>query len=144
MSYLGISQSQASFPSYCNLVYLLSYTCSYEKLALIMMNLFFLKIFASMNDPYFKQDIHMSFILILHFRILNRVNEQLMGFPDGASGNEPTCQLTRLRDTVSIPGSGRSLEKEIATHSSILAWGIPWTEEPGGLQSMRSQRVRHD
>ena len=32
----------------------------------------------------------------------------------------------------------------MATHSSILAWGIPWTEEPGGLQSMGSQRVRHD
>ena len=37
-----------------------------------------------------------------------------------------------------------SLEKEMATHSSILAWEIPWTEEPGGLQSMGSQRVRHD
>ena len=36
------------------------------------------------------------------------------------------------------------LEKEIATHSSTLAWKIPWTEEPGGLQSMGSQRVRHD
>ena len=36
------------------------------------------------------------------------------------------------------------LEKEMATHSSILAWRIPWTEEPGGLQSMESQRVRHD
>ena len=36
------------------------------------------------------------------------------------------------------------LEKEMATHSSILAWGIPWTEEPGGLQSMGSQRVGHD
>ena len=36
------------------------------------------------------------------------------------------------------------LEKEIATHSSILAWKIPWTQEPGGLQSMGSQRVRHD
>ena len=35
------------------------------------------------------------------------------------------------------------LEKEIATHSSILAWKIPWTEEPGGLQSMGSQRVGH-
>ena len=35
------------------------------------------------------------------------------------------------------------LEKEKATHSSILAWRIPWTEEPGGLQSMGSQRVRH-
>ena len=36
------------------------------------------------------------------------------------------------------------LEKEMATHSSILAWKIPWTEAPGGLQSMGSQRVRHD
>ena len=35
------------------------------------------------------------------------------------------------------------LEKEMATHSSTLAWKIPWTEEPGGLQSMGSQRVRH-
>ena len=40
----------------------------------------------------------------------------------------------------SVPWSGRSLEKEIATHSSILAWEIPWTEEPGGLQSMWSQK----
>ena len=36
------------------------------------------------------------------------------------------------------------MEKEMATHSSILAWRIPWTEEPGGLQSTGSQRVRHD
>ena len=36
------------------------------------------------------------------------------------------------------------LEKEMATHSSILAWKIPWTEEPGGLQSVRPQRVGHD
>ena len=36
------------------------------------------------------------------------------------------------------------LDKEMTTHSSILAWEIPWTEEPGGLQSMGSQRVRHD
>ena len=36
------------------------------------------------------------------------------------------------------------LEKGMATHSSVLAWRIPWTEEPGRLQSMRSQRVRHD
>ena len=37
-----------------------------------------------------------------------------------------------------------SLEKGMATHSSILAWEIPWTEEPGGLQPMASQKVRHD
>ena len=40
-------------------------------------------------------------------------------------------------DEGSISGSGRSLEKEMTTHSSILAWGIQWTEEPSGLQSMR-------
>ena len=47
-------------------------------------------------------------------------------------------------DSGSIPGSGRSLEEEMATYSSILAWKIPWTEEPGGLQSIGLQRVRHD
>ena len=41
-------------------------------------------------------------------------------------------------------GQEDPLEKEMATHSSILAQDIPWTEEPDGLQSMRSQRVRHD
>ena len=41
-------------------------------------------------------------------------------------------------DTGSTPGLGRPLEKEVATYSSILAWQIPWTEEPGGLQSMGS------
>ena len=47
-------------------------------------------------------------------------------------------------DPGSIPGWERSLEKEIATHSSILAWKIPWTQEPDRLQSMGSQRVGHD
>ena len=41
-------------------------------------------------------------------------------------------------------GQEDPLEKEMATHSSILAWEIPWTEEPGGIQSMGLQRVRHD
>ena len=43
-----------------------------------------------------------------------------------------------------IPGSGRSPGERMATHSSMLAWRFPWTEEPGGPQSMGSQRVRHD
>ena len=47
-------------------------------------------------------------------------------------------------DVGSIPGLEDRLEKERANHSSILAWEIPWTEEPGGLQSIESQRVRHD
>ena len=41
-------------------------------------------------------------------------------------------------------GGEHLLEKGMATHSSILAWGIPWTEEPGRLQTMGSQRVGHD
>ena len=51
---------------------------------------------------------------------------------------ELTCSAA---DAGSIPGSGMSPEKSRATHSSILAWRIPWTEEPGGLQSMESQNV---
>ena len=49
-----------------------------------------------------------------------------------------------LRDVGLIPGLGRSPGGEHSTHSSILAWRIPWTEEPGGLQSIASQKVKHD
>ena len=41
-------------------------------------------------------------------------------------------------------GQENPLQEDTATHSSILAWGIPWTEEPGGLKSIGSQRVGHD
>ena len=48
-----------------------------------------------------------------------------------------------IRDAGSIPGLARSLGGCMATHSSILVWKIPWTEDPGGLQSMGSKRVRY-
>ena len=51
-----------------------------------------------------------------------------------------TMQETRVQSL----GWEDPLEKEMATHSGTLAWKIPWTEEPGGLQSTGSQRVRHD
>ena len=51
---------------------------------------------------------------------------------------------TILETWVQSLGQEDLLEEEIATHSSTLAWKIPWTEEPGGLQSLGSQRVRHD
>jgi len=51
---------------------------------------------------------------------------------------------TNAGDASSIPGSGRSPGTGMATPSIILAWRIPWTEEPGGLQSIGSQRVRYD
>ena len=54
-------------------------------------------------------------------------------------------RLSAMRETwVQSLGREDSLEKEMATHSSILAWKISWTKEPGGLQYMASQRVRHD
>ena len=52
----------------------------------------------------------------------------------------PTMQETRVQSL----GPEDPLEKGMATQSSILAWRIPWTEEPGGLQSMGSQRVGHN
>ena len=54
--------------------------------------------------------------------------------------NLPAVQETRVRSL----GQEDPLEKEMATHSSILAWKVPWTEEPGGLQSMGSQIAGHD
>ena len=54
--------------------------------------------------------------------------------------NLPTTQETQVWPL----GEEDSLEKEMATHSSILAWRIPWTEEPGWLQSKELQRVGHD
>ena len=54
--------------------------------------------------------------------------------------NLPTTQETQVQSL----GQEDPLEKEMATHSSIHAWRIPWTEEPGGLRSMGYQRVRHD
>ena len=64
-----------------------------------------------------------------------------MGFPCGSDDKESTCNTG---DPGLIPGSGRSLEKGMATHSSILAWKITWTGEPDGLQALGLQRVRHD
>ena len=58
----------------------------------------------------------------------------------GSVKSLPAMQETRVQSL----GQGDLLEKEMATHSSILAWEIPWTEVPGGLQSMGSQESRHN
>ena len=60
------------------------------------------------------------------------------GFPGGSDCKESACNS---EDLCLIPGWGRSLEEEKAIHSSILAWRISWTEEPGELYSMGSQRL---
>ena len=62
-------------------------------------------------------------------------------FPSGSDGKASACTVG---DPGLIPGLGTSLEEEMATHSSTFAWRIPWMEEPGGPQSMGSQRVGHD
>ena len=62
-----------------------------------------------------------------------------MSISGGSDGKESTCSAGALS-----LGQEDPLEKGLAIHSSILAWGIPWTEEPGRLQSMGSQKVRHD
>ena len=56
----------------------------------------------------------------------------------------PPASAADIGDTGSIPGSERSPGERHGTHSNILAWRIPWMEEPGGLQSLELQRVEHD
>ena len=57
------------------------------------------------------------------------------------SGKESACNVEDTGDASLNPGSAKFPPP---THSSILDWRIPWTEEPGGLQSMRSKRIKHD
>ena len=65
----------------------------------------------------------------------------LFRFPGGSDGK---ASDRNAGDSGSTPGSGSSLKKEMAMHSSILAWRIPWTEDPGRLQATGSQRVGLD
>ena len=65
----------------------------------------------------------------------------LKGLPWWLRSKESACNAGYLD---LIPGLGRSPGEGMATHSSIFAWRSPWTEEPGGLQSIGSQRVEHD
>ena len=68
-----------------------------------------------------------------------------LGFPGGASGKEPVNAGDEMEETGLQSLSWEDpLEEGIITLYRILAWRIPWTEEPGGLQSMGSQRVGHD
>ena len=67
-----------------------------------------------------------------------------LGFPDGSVGKKSACNAGDQETWVRSLGREDSLEEEMAMHSRILAWEIPWTEEPGGLQSKESQRVGHN
>ena len=79
---------------------------------------------------------HITYYICVHiFKLVYNT----LGFPDDSDGKESACNMGIPS---LIPGWEDPLEKGMATHSSILAWRIPWTEEPGGLQSMELQR--HD
>ena len=65
-------------------------------------------------------------------------------FAISPGGSDGKASAYSAGDLGSIPGSGRSPGEKMATHSNTLAWKIPWTEEPGRLQSMRSLRVGHN
>ena len=67
-----------------------------------------------------------------------------MGLLRGLSGKESAAKQELQETRVRSQGQEDPLEKESAPYSSILAWRIPWVEEPGGLQSMGSQRVGHN
>ena len=78
---------------------------------------------------------------MINFYILKSVRKKCFVIPGGSDGKESACNAG---DLVRSLGQENPLEKEIATHSSVLAWEIPGTEKPGRLQLMGSQRVGHD
>ena len=89
--------------------------------------------FSTSEQLYLEKSFITSIQFLKHFwRLIIR-----KGFPGGIVVENPPANAG---DSGLIPGSGRSLGKEMATHSKILAWEILWTEEPGGLQSTRSQK----
>ena len=86
----------------------------------------------------------LSALYTLSHLYLTVPNKPGSGFPGSSVvKNPPPMQETQEMQVQSL-GWFDPLEKEMATHSSVLAWRIPWTEEPGSVQSMGSQRVRHD
>ena len=80
-----------------------------------------------------------SILLLLLF-----LSNNIRDFPGDSVVRNSPANAGDARDLGWIPGLEDPLEKEMATYSSILAWKIAWTEEPGGLQSMGLQRVRDD
>ena len=72
----------------------------------------------------------------IHFAILEfrlRRSMIVLGFPGGLAGKESAYNAGDIGNKGLVPGLGRSLEKEMTTHSSFLAWEIPWTKEPDGV-----------
>ena len=108
-----------------------------------------LKSMAETNTTLYGRNQH-NFIKIKKIYILkirqkkNRLIGKENGPPRWHNDKESTCQCKRQETRVRPLGWEDPLEECMATHSSVLAWRIPWTEEPGGLQSIGLQTVRHD
>ena len=78
------------------------------------------------------QDSHLYALYLICLFIIRLLTTYQTSFPGGSDGKESAFKAGDVGDTGSVPGSGRSLEKEMETRCSVLAWRIPWTEEPGG------------
>ena len=81
---------------------------------------------------------HTIYVITMHSHNTDRYT---LGFPGGSDGKESACNAG---DPGSVLGQEDLLEKAMVTHSSVLAWSIPWTGDPGELQSMGWQRVEQD
>ena len=97
-------------------------------------------ILAIVNNAVMNIMVHILFLICV-FVFLRQIPS---GLPQWLSSKEPTCNAGAQEIQVQSLHQEDPLEKSMATHSNIFAWKIPRTEEPGGLQSMWSQRVRHD
>ena len=76
----------------------------------------------------------------VHIHVMRLNHPETTGFPGGPDGKDPTCQCRRHERQIRSLDQEEPLEKGMAAHSTILAWRIPRTEEPGGLQSRGSQK----
>ena len=83
----------------------------------------------------------MTGVRVRQKKIEDRYDKKKKGFP---GGSEVKASASNVGNLGLIPGSGRSPGEGVAAHSSILAWRIPWMEEPGTLRSTGSQSVGHD
>ena len=112
-----------------------------------------------LNKMFFKTKVKQVFsLLISNHLLINSIDtcwtfsisdvlldySKSVGFPNGSAVKNPPA-MQEMKETWARPlGQEDPLEEGMATHSSLPPWKVPWTADPGGLQSMGSQRVRHD